>query len=160
MIQKAAYDELCHDALRVMNATNLVFPNEKMALKDDWVDRDAQSASQKLFVYFLSSRRHVRMHSCRLPTCWKALSAAKWTTATYYTYFVFPEHQIFVKPTVTQNAAELSAFDINYKPDLNWLTYRRGASSLRCVYGNDLADLKPRDMIDVQSFMWCISPDI
>jgi Protein of unknown function (DUF3553) len=34
LLAKADYDEICRRALKVVNSTNLIFPNEKMALKD------------------------------------------------------------------------------------------------------------------------------
>ena len=63
---------------------------------------------------------------------------------------------MFVKPNMTKNAAEISAFEINYDPELNWLTYN---SILRFseYLKKALSELKLRDMIDVQSFMWCIA---
>jgi hypothetical protein len=49
-------------------------------------------------------------------------------------------------------------FELNYRPEPNWLTYRcllEFAQNLR----NKLADLEPKDMIDVQSFLWCIAQE-
>jgi hypothetical protein len=60
--------------------------------------------------------------------------------------------------TITKNSADICAFDIRYRPELNWVTYEavlRFSQFLK----DALVDLKPRDMIDVQSFMWCIRPD-
>jgi hypothetical protein len=64
---------------------------------------------------------------------------------------------VFLKPTVTQNAAEISGFAINYRPDLNWLTYASVLTFANYLKA-ELVGLLPRDMIDVQSFMWCIAP--
>jgi hypothetical protein len=63
-----------------------------------------------------------------------------------------------IKPTITKNAADICGFDLHYRPALNWATY---SAVLRFseLLKNSLVDLKPRDMIDVQSFMWCIRPD-
>ena len=64
---------------------------------------------------------------------------------------------MFLKPTVTQNAAEISGFAINYRPDLNWHTYASVLAFAKYLKA-ELVELSPRDMIDVQSFMWCIAP--
>jgi len=85
------------------------------------------------------------------------LGAAKWTTMTYFLFFAHPDKYMFVKPTITKHAFELSAFEINYKPELNWLTYKTVLDFSKYL-AEHLEDLKPRDMIDVQSFMWCIAP--
>jgi hypothetical protein len=73
---------------------------------------------------------------------------------------MFPAEHMFIKPTVTRNAADICHFDIHYRPDLNWETYEailRFSKFLRTELTK--AELQPRDMIDVQSFMWCIRPD-
>jgi hypothetical protein len=63
---------------------------------------------------------------------------------------------LFLKPSVTQEAAERRAFLLNYQPHPLWLTY-----SCRLKLGEtlmkDLADMKPRDMIDIQSFIFVTS---
>ena len=60
---------------------------------------------------------------------------------------------MFMKPDVTKNAADSLGFQLNYRPEPNWLTY---SSLLRMadIYQRKLAPLKPRDLIDVQSFFW------
>lgn len=151
------YGEICKRALRVSNATNLIFPNEKMALKDGLHNAAAkelfaESLNQLLFGSGdLEPRFRTFFHAL------EEVKAAKWTTATYFPFLVFPKQHMFLKPSITQDAAALSAFEISYRPQLNWLTYKcvlSFANHLR----NELAELKPRDMIDVQSFMWCIAP--
>lgn len=65
---------------------------------------------------------------------------------------------MFVKPTVTQNAAAVSGFEINYKSQLNWVTYKQVLAFSQYLH-RELSELKPRDLIDVQSFMWCIASE-
>jgi hypothetical protein len=88
------------------------------------------------------------------------INAAKWTIATFFLFTMFPDEHMFIKPTITKNAADICNFDIHYRSELNWQTYEtvlRFSSFLKDEL--EKADLKPRDMIDVQSFMWCIRPD-
>ena len=159
VIKESRHDEAYRDALRVVNATNLIFPNEKMALKDGVEAKAAQKKFVQRLYGVLETPQLGEEAFKAFANVLEEVGAAKWTIASYFTYLVYPEHHMFVKPSITQKAAELSAFDLNYKPELNWLTYARVlefAHRLR----NDLAELKPRDMIDVQSFMWCIAPEI
>lgn len=90
------------------------------------------------------------------------IGAAKWPIATYFLYIRFPESQIFIKPVVTQNAANILNLEINYKPELNWLTYSQVLVLAERIRMELLKDgrsiLVPRDMIDVQSFIWIIAP--
>jgi hypothetical protein len=90
------------------------------------------------------------------------VGAAKWTIATYFFFLAFPDTQIFVKPEVTKHAAKLLHLEIDYRSEVNWTTYAlilRMAEALRQKLSDERkAELMPRDMIDVQSFIWLIGP--
>lgn len=159
LIAEDKHEEICRRALRVANATNLIFPNEKMALKDGLGDLPAQTEFASALDELLYSPKSFRERFEKFARVLESIGANKWTTATYFPFIVHPDHYMFVKPTITQKAAELSAFEINYRPELNWRTYEsvlKFSNYLRA----ELAELEPRDMIDVQSFMWCIAPEI
>jgi O-acetyl-ADP-ribose deacetylase (regulator of RNase III) len=47
----------------------------------------------------------------------------KWTIATVFPFLAHSQTHIFLKPEVTQAAAKRRGFSLNYKPELNWLTY-------------------------------------
>ncbi len=159
LLAEGRYEEICRRALRVANATNLIFPNEKMALKDGLANPPAQTEFASSLYELLYSSGSFRDRFEKFAHVLEGIGANKWTTATYFPFIVHPDQYMFVKPTITQKAAELSAFEINYRPELNWLTYEsvlKFSNYLRA----ELAELKPKDMIDVQSFMWCIAPEI
>lgn len=77
----------------------------------------------------------------------------KWTVATILPYLARPDTFMFVKPTPTQAAAAALGFDVRYDPRPNWGTYER-VLRMSHLYMDQLADLGPRDFIDVQSFFW------
>ena len=56
--------------------------------------------------------------------CLEHIDAAKWTTASYFLFMAFPEEHMFLKPTVAKHAAKSVKAELNYKPRLNWLTYK------------------------------------
>jgi hypothetical protein len=64
---------------------------------------------------------------------------------------------MLLKPIVTQKTAEISGFELSYRPHLNWRTYR-SVLAFANYRKAALVGLSPRHMIDIQSFMWCISP--
>ena len=76
-----------------------------------------------------------------------------WPVVTVFGFIAQPDRHIFLKPTVTRAAAEAYGFALPYRSRPSWETY---ASLLEfaAVLRRDLADLGPRDMIDLQSFMW------
>ena len=149
--------EVCRRALRVSNVTNLIFPNEKMALKDGLESPANQQAFATALFNLLYGDDNLKPRFERYADILEGIGAAKWTIATYFLFIVSPEEYMFLKPTVTQKTAEISGFDINYRPDLNWRTYASVLAFANYLKA-ELVGLSPRDMIDVQSFMWCIAP--
>lgn len=154
-------DNDCHEitkrALKVVNATNLIFPNEKMALKDGLAESGAQIRFSASLFSLLYGKDTTEQRFTDFFSTLENIGAAKWTTASYFPFIAQPSIYMFVKPTITQHSAELCRFEINYSPHLNWLTYKSILEFSEYLL-TAISDLKPRDMIDVQSFMWCIAP--
>ncbi len=157
LLKQENYSAVCDCALKVVNATNLIFPNEKMALKDGLTNPDAQKAFGIAIFDLLYGATSLRERFEKFSNVLEEIDAAKWTTATYFPFIVHPDQYIFLKPTVTQNAAEICHREINYTPKLNWKTYD-SVLKFAAYLKSETVVLKPRDMIDVQSFMWCIRP--
>ena len=81
-----------------------------------------------------------------------------WPLATVFGFIAQPETHIFLKPTVTRLAAKEYGFDFATDPG------RRGKHipvflSLPDEIGHDLRELRPRDLIDIQSFIWVLGSD-
>ena len=81
-----------------------------------------------------------------------------WPIVTVFGFLAQPGRHIFLKPNVTRAAAAEYGFDFQYESRPSWETY---ASLLEfaSVCRQDLRDLKPRDMIDLQSFIWVQGSD-
>jgi hypothetical protein len=65
---------------------------------------------------------------------------------------------MFLKPNVSRISAAEYEFSFNYQPRPTWETYRQlleFASTIR----RDQTDLRLRDMIDLQSFLWVQGSD-
>ncbi len=157
LLKSENFAEIAKRVLKIVNATNLIFPNEKMSLKDALVDVDAQKHFAHVLFSLLYGQGDLEERFVSFATLLENLNAAKWTTATYFLFVVHPSKYMFIKPTITQHSSELCGFEINYQPQLNWLTYKSVLSFSEYLF-SQLAELNPRDMIDVQSFMWCIAP--
>ncbi|WOX05962.1 DUF3553 domain-containing protein [Microbulbifer pacificus] len=157
LLAEERFDEISRRALRLCNATNLIFPNEKMALKGGLLESDNQKRFSLGLYDLLYGEGELEPRFTAFARVLEHLNAAKWTTMTYFLFFAHPDTHMFVKPTIAKHASELSAFEINYKPELNWLTYKSILNFSRYLASN-LEALEPRDMIDIQSFMWCIAP--
>jgi hypothetical protein len=81
-----------------------------------------------------------------------------WPLVTVFGFLALPTQHFFLKPMVTRAAAREYGFDFNYRSRPNWTTYSELLDFARRV-GADLADLRPRDMIDIQSFLWMQGSD-
>lgn len=152
------HEGIAKAALRVSNNTNLIFPNERMSLRDGLKDPEGARIFAEALRHLLYGEEELKPRFMGFADVLEKINAAKWTTATYFLFIRYPEQHIFVKPLVTQQAAKTCAFEINYKPSLNWLSYQ-SVQKFALYLAGEISELHPRDMIDVQSFMWCISPD-
>ena len=69
-----------------------------------------------------------------------------------------PWRHFFLKPRVTQLAFEEYGLEFGYVSRPSWETYSHLLALTRLV-ASDLADLEPRDLIDIQSFLWVQGSD-
>jgi len=159
LLDKEDYQEICNRAMRVINKLNLIFPNEKMALKDGFkLEKNQQLFAEKLYALLYSEGEMKKCFS-EFANCLVKLGAAKWPIVSYFQFIRFPEQYMCIKPLVTKNVASILGFEINYQSELNWQTYDSVQKLAKYLKGN-LDEMKPRDMIDVYTFMWCIDPAV
>lgn len=81
-----------------------------------------------------------------------------WPVATVFPFIALPKEHIFLKPTVTRIAARRYGLEFVYHSRPDWETYASLLELAEAVRRN-LRDLKPRDMIDVQSFLWVLGSE-
>ena len=155
LLQANNYEEIITRALNVVNKLNLMFPNEKMALKD----RLKKETAQEQFAHSLYSLLYGTDDLEGRFQGWirtlVSIGADKWPTASYFLFIVHPDKYMFIKPTIIQAVADMSSFPIAYTPSLNWNTYNKILKFSEYLKQR-IHELEPKDMIDVQSFMWCI----
>ena len=76
-----------------------------------------------------------------------------WPLVTVFGFLAQPDKHFFLKPTVTREAARRCGYDLPYRARPSWTIYKdllKFSNQVR----SDLRDLRPRDMIDIQSFLW------
>lgn len=156
-------DELRRRMLAVQGRTNLLFPTEAAAFRDGLRDDRAAKRFFEALTALLSAPGPDEAHfealadaAASLPAEEDKTSPWKWTVTTVLPFLAQPEKYIFVKPTPTQQCAERMSFDIQYRSNPNWITYRK-VLELADVLLERLRPLGARDMIDAQSFMWVIA---
>ena len=163
LLSNDEYVEAAQLAVRIESRTNLLFSFEKMALRDAVKSKaGARDFSEGLYD-FLHGRGGDQARFERwcdvisgLPR--RQTRVLTWPLVTVFGFIALPETHFFLKPMVTRAAAREYGFDFEYRSRPNWDTY----SSLLCfsrTVSRDLRDLRPRDMIDIQSFLWVQGSD-
>jgi hypothetical protein len=87
----------------------------------------------------------------------KPFEIAKWTALTYLPFLWRPDAHLFLKPEVTREFAERVGhpFARAYAPELHPDIYR-ALLDLAEATRAETTDLRPADLIDVQSFIWVV----
>ena len=163
LLKAGEFHEIAARAVKIESRTNLLFSFEKMALRDAL----KPVAGARLFATELYQFLHGtgneegkferwREAVSSLPR--KQTRVLTWPIVTVFGFLAQPGRHIFLKPNVTRGAADKYGFDFQYESRPSWETY---ASLLEfaSVCRQDLHDLKPRDMIDLQSFIWVQGSD-
>jgi hypothetical protein len=158
LIKNGSFTEIAQQAVRIESKTNLLFSFEKMALRGAVRDPEgAKLFSQSLFKLLygrggLNSRfdqwitaiGHLPRRQTRVLT---------WPLATVFGFIARPDEHFFFKPTVTREAARGYSVELPYASRPSWPIYRSLLDFVDQVRA-DISNLRPRDMIDLQSFLW------
>ena len=153
LIAASDYAEVTKRTLKVLNATTLILPNERLTLKNGLVEERSQEMFAKALFELLYSEAPLKDRFERFSTVLDILGAGKWTLATYFLFIFYPKEHMFVKPKLMQQSADVCRFELHYKAQLNWQTYESVMSFAKYVSA-ELAELNPKDMIDVKGFIW------
>jgi hypothetical protein len=163
LIEAGRFADVAARAVTIESRTNLLFSFEKMALRDAVKsDAGAKAFSTGLFDMLYGSgpleRRFERWRDVvgELPR--RQTRVLTWPVLTVFPFIAQPEEHFFLKPNVTRLAARKYRFDLQYQSRPSWPTYASVLEFAETVR-RDLRDLRPRDMIDLQSFIWVQGSD-
>jgi hypothetical protein len=158
LLRHSEFAEVALRAVRIEARTNLIFSFEKMALRDAVKSAAGAKAFAKGLYEFLYGQESAQKKFERwcemirsLPR--KQTRVLTWPIVTVFGFIAQPDRHIFLKPNVTRRAAHEYRFPFDYESQPEWSVYSsyvRFAQQVR----RDLHDLRPRDMIDLQSFIW------
>lgn len=160
LLEKREYGEIGARAVRTEQRSrhSMIFSFEKMALRDAL----KSPAGAHTFATGLYDFLHGTGSDEARFTAWCETVAAlprkqtrvlTWPLVTVFGFIAQPDKHIFLKPLVTKIAAQKYGFDFPYQSKPNWETYAR-LLEFAAIIRRDLRDMRPRDMIDLQSFMW------
>ena len=163
LLRAGRYLEAATRAVRIESRTNLLFSFEKMALRDAVKSAPgAKAFSTALYDFLHSGGQPERKFNdwcnavANLPR--RQTRVLTWPLLTVFGFIAQPRRHVFLKPNVTRAAADAYGFPFRYESRPDYATYDSLLAFARTIR-RDLRDLGPRDMIDIQSFMWVQGSD-
>jgi hypothetical protein len=163
LLKQERYAEIAAAAIRIESRTNLLFSFEKIALRDA-VRSDAGAKRFALGLFtLLHGAGPLEERFTKWVTALDALPRPQtrvvtWPIVTVFAFIAQPRVHFFFKPTVTREAARRYRQELEYGSRPTWDLYKGLLNFVRAVRA-DLQDLHPRDMIDIQSFLWVQGSD-
>jgi len=153
------FAEVARRAVAIESRTNLLFSFEKMALRDAVRTADGAETFARGLYEFLHGRKSFERWCAAVESLPRRQTRVlTWPLVTVFGFIAQPEEHIFLKPNVTRIAARRYGFDFDYVSRPNLRTYESLLAFARQVE-SDNKDLRPRDMIDLQSFIWVQGSD-
>lgn len=141
-------------AIKAFQATNLVFPVEKARIKDvlSTAHGDAFLTGAARF-----ADGEIGTGLDQMTTAIGEVTSASWPMLTYLPFLWRPDRHIFLKPKVTCDFADRvgHAFGRDYDQGIVPAVYE-SLLDLAEETRREIAPLGPRDLIDVQSFIWVV----
>jgi hypothetical protein len=158
LLRAGSFSHIAAHAVAIEARTNLLFSFEKMALRD----AVKSPGSARAFAHGLYDFLHGPEDVDTRIDMWCEVVAAlprrqtrvlTWPVVTVLGFIAQPQTHMFLKPTVTRIAAKRYGFAFEYKSRPAWETYASLMTFARTVR-RDQSPLRPRDLIDIQSFIW------
>jgi hypothetical protein len=163
LLSRRRYAEIAARAIRIESRTNLLFSFEKMALRDavrtpSGANAFALGLHDFLFGEDPAGERFERWCAVILRLPRRQTRVLTWPVVTVFGFLAQPARHFFVKPMVCRRAAANYGYPLEYQSSPDWAAYSQYLKFARIVR-RDLEDLAPRDMIDIQSFLWIQGSD-
>ena len=163
LLDGGRFDEIARRAVAIESRTNLLFSFEKMALRDAVrPPRGARAFAEGLYEFLHGGGDGPRAFEvwcdvlAHLPR--RQTRVLTWPLATVFGFLAQPDRHIFLKPNVTRAASRSYAYPFMYESRPAWPTYNSLLGFAEQIR-RDQRDLRPRDMIDLQSFIWVQGSD-
>jgi hypothetical protein len=163
LITNRQFQEAARLASSIESRTNLLFSFEKMALRDAIRSAAGAHAFASALFEFLhgDDPPEIRFESWiatldALPR--RQTRVLTWPLATVFGFIAQPKQHFFFKPTVTREALRRCGIPFDYSSRPAWPVYKALLDGVRTVR-HQIAPMGPRDMIDMQSFLWVQGSD-
>jgi hypothetical protein len=158
LLENGDYRSLATKALKVLSEVNILSLYENAAFRDAMQSDDAVKAFFSKLIKLLETEVPNAALFDEYADAVTSLPAdrspvATWPVATVFPYLADPDRYMFLKPKVTEAAADSLGFDLRYNSTPNWTTYE-ALLRMGSVYLDLLKPAGARDFLDVQSFIY------
>ncbi|HEY9776294.1 MAG TPA: hypothetical protein V6C81_21205 [Planktothrix sp.] len=160
LLERGDYFEIAKRALAVESRTTFLFSFEKMALRDALrTTAGAKTFAEGLYqlLYEPGSKKEKFVQWIiavgDLPRIKSRVLS--WPVLTIFPYLAQPNQHMIMKPSAMRFAADQLGFDLDYSSKPSYRTYER-LMRFADVLKKEIADLKPRNYHDLQTFLWVI----
>ncbi|TYT24882.1 hypothetical protein FZO89_00515 [Luteimonas viscosa] len=157
--------EVAARAMRVEQRSrhSMLFSFEKMALRDALRSAEGAHAFAHGLYAYLHGRGSLEQRFGQWVAIVDALPRRQtrvltWPLVTVFGFIAQPTRHMFMKPNTMRAAARAYGYELPYRSRPSWQTYG-SLLAFTDLVREDLADLRPRDMIDLQSFLWVQGSD-
>lgn len=165
LLRERQFAEIAGRAIRVEQRSrhSMIFSFEKMALRDAVKsEAGARAFAEGLYAFLygtaLLERRFEHWVGVISALPRRQTRVLTWPLTTVFGFIAQPELHFFLKPTVVRKAAHAYGYELPYQSRPSWETYVSVLQLAERVR-RDQRDLRPRDMIDIQSFLWVQGSD-
>jgi len=163
LLRKKKFAAIATHAVAVEARTNLLFSFEKMALRDAVRSETGARIFAEALFEFLHGTGGLQQRFenwcaavAELPR--RQTRVLTWPVVTVFGFMALPSTHFFLKPTVIRKGVARCGMAFDYRSRPSWETYGSLLDVARKIR-RDLRDMRPRDMIDLQSFLWVQGSD-
>jgi hypothetical protein len=141
--------------LNVFRATDLVDPRWERPTVVDLLQSDDGDAFIRSVARFAHTPGDATLRA--VEAVLQPHGAAKWMIVTYLPFLWQPIGNMFLKPAVMKDYANRIGhrFALDYEPTLDFAVYE-SLLDLAASTEREIVKLRPRDRIDIQSFIWVV----
>jgi hypothetical protein len=163
LLSGSDYATIAARAIAIESRTNLLFSFEKMALRD----AVKSFTGGRAFATGLFDLLHGSGEMAERFDDWcgvvgglprRQTRVLTWPVVTVFGFLAQPSQHFYLKPNVTRRAFESYGLPFDYDSKPRGRTYAE-LLALAGKVKRDLVSLQPRDMIDIQSFLWVQGSD-
>jgi len=156
LLKEENYNELYIRAKKIIGLTNFIQGSFEKPKLLEIIDSNASIYMEELYK-FIWGTEILETRFSNFVVCLEKLGLNKWTYITYFLFLSSPSEHMFVKPEMIKKSLDISKYPLNYSATPSTELYLEIVKFSKWLK-EKIRILKPRDMIDVHSFMWHMAP--